>query len=352
MPGSSTSTQNQTGTTSQQTNPWAPQAGALTTAFSDAGNALNSAQNSGVPQPTQYTAGLTPEQIATFNQMIGYGGSSAIPGQQSATGTNMANAGTNAATGALSSLGAFNPASTNNTANNINAANQYVAGQNIPGQVAADMFGANQEANQVTMPGIDQNAARTGNINSSRTGIADGMVKESLANQAAGLGANLQANAYNTGLGLASNTNQSNNSAMLSALNSEGGIGNTTANTGLDAQGNSITNQGNLFNLAGEGGAGLQSGNQAIDTNAQQAYAGSQNNPFMALNNYYGIVGANNWGGTTTGTSSGTTTATPSMWSTIAGLLGAGGSLAKGAAGFQTTPGTIGGNLYSKMFGP
>jgi len=332
---SGSSTQQQTGTTSSQTSPWAPQAGALSTAFTGAGNALNAANNSGVPAPTQYTAGLTPDQIATFQQMIGYGGANPIATQQGNTGTTLANAGANASTGALTGLGAFDPSATNNAGANIAGGNAYVAGSNIPGQVAADMFGANQEANQVTMPGIDQTAADTGNINSSRTGIADGMVKESLANQAAGLGANLQANAFNTGAGLTSTTNQNNNAAILAALTGEAGAGNATTNTGINDQTGSISNQGNLFNLAAEGGAGIQAGNQATDTNAQQAYAGSQSNPFQALQNYMGIVGSNNWGNNTTGTTSGTTTTTPSMLQYITGILGAGGSLASGISNIK-----------------
>jgi len=332
---SGSATQQQTGTTSSQTSPWAPQAGALSTAFTDAGSALNQAQNSGVAAPTQYTAGLTPDQIATFQQMIGYGGANPLATQQGNTGTTLANAGTNASTGALTGLGAFNPSATNNTGANIAGGNAYVAGSNIPGQVAADMFGANQEANQVTMPGIDQTAADTGNINSSRTGIADGMVKESLANQAAGLGANLQANAFNTGAGLTSSTNQNNNAAILAALTGEAGAGNATATTGLDAQGNSIANQGTLFNLAAEGGAGQQAGNQATDTNQQQAYAGSQSNPFLGLDNYMNVIGSNNWGSNTTGTTSGTTTTTPSMLQYITGILGAGGSLVNGLSNFK-----------------
>ena len=324
------------GTTSQQTSPWAPQAGALNTAFTDAGTALNQAQNSGVAAPSEYTAGLTPEQIATFQQMIGYGGADPLAGQQAATGTNLANAGANATTGALTGLGAFDPSATNNAAANIAGGNAYVNASNIPAQVAADMFGANQEANQVTLPGIDQSAAASGNTNSSRTGIADGMVQESLANQAAGLGSQLQANAFNTGAGLTSSTNQNNNAALLAALTGAAGAGNATANTGINDQNNSINNQGTLFNLASEGGAGLQSGNQATDTNAQQAFAGSNSNPFLGLDNYMNIVGGTNWGSNSTGTINSTTTTTPSMLQYIAGLMGAGGTLASGLAKLGT----------------
>lgn len=334
MSGASTSKGTQDQQTTQNTQPgFQPQVNSLNTMFTGADNALSQAQNSGVPQASELTAGMTPQQIATFQQMIGYGGNSAIPGQQAAAGSNMTNSGMNATNGALTNLGAFNPSSTNNAAANIAGGNAYAAGSNIPGQVAADMFGANQEANQVTIPGIEQNAAGTGNVNSSRTGIADGMVKESLANQAAGLGANLQANAFNTGAGLTANTNSTNNAQALSGYGAAANAGNSAFNSGLDASGQSINNQGNLFNLAGQGGAGLQQGNQLNDTNASQMYDQSQNNPFMALNNYMGLIGSQNWGQNSSGTSDTQTTSTPSMMAQIAGLLGAGGSLAKGLSG-------------------
>jgi hypothetical protein len=50
------------------------------------------------------------------------------------------------------------------------------------------MQGATETARDVTMPGIEQNAAMTGNTNSTRTGIADGLVQRGLAEQSANLG--------------------------------------------------------------------------------------------------------------------------------------------------------------------
>jgi hypothetical protein len=49
-----------------------------------------------------------------------------------------------------------------------------------------------------------------------------------------------------------------------------------------------------------------------------------------------GIIGTNNWGGQTTGTS--TTTKTPSAWEVMGGLLGTAGSAAKGLGGLGWKP--------------
>lgn len=340
-------------TTNQQTSgtssPWAPQQPYIQNAFSGAQGALNTAQSTGVA-PTQFTAGLTPAQQQTYAAMVGTGlGSSAVPGQEASTGSTLANVGTNATTGALSSLGGFNAANTNNMNATIAGGNQYAAGENIPAQVQAAMLSANEEANNVTLPGIDSAAAGSGNTNSSRTGVADGIVQQGLSQQAGALSAQLQAGAYNTGAGLASSQNTANNQANLNAYGTLGSLGNSATGTGIGALGSSITDQGNLYNMAATGGAGQQAGNQATDTNQQQAYDFSQNSPFTALNNYLGLVGGN-YGSSTTGTQSGTST--PSIYSLLAGLGGTAGSLlgTQGANVLNPAASATGGFLKS-LFG-
>ncbi len=324
----STQQQQQTNQTTNSS-PWSVQQPYLQNAFSGAQSALNSA-NANYSTPSGFVAGLTPSQQATFQSMINFGlNGSPTVGADTSSGTALTGAGANATTGALTSLGAFDPSSTNNTGANITAANQYVAGQNIPAQVQADMLGANQEAQQVTLPGIDQSAAGSGNINSSRTGIADGLVQQGLAEQAGALGAQLQGNAYNTGLQLAENTNQANNAANLSAFGTLGSLGNSTVGTGVNAGSAGISNQGNLFTLATAGGQGQQSGQQDIYSNELAGDQYSQTAPFTALQNYLGLVNGN-YGGTSTTTGTQNTTTTPSIYSTLGALLGGGGSLLGG----------------------
>jgi hypothetical protein len=303
---------------------FAPQVAGLTTAFNAANGALTQAQ--GATAPTNYTAQFTPDQLATFQQMLGYSNNGAIPSSEAgAAGTNTT-AGTNATTGALTNLAGFNPNATNNPNSLVAAANQYVSGQNIPAEVQNAMFSAEQTANQVTNPGIVQNADATGNADSSRTGIAQGMVDESLANQAASLSGSLQSGAFQNGLNLAENQAQGNNSLTASDLTNLINGGNATTSTGLNAGTSSIGNEGSLFNIGETGGAGQQAANQAYLTNQLQQYQAGVNYPFAALNNYMGIVGSNNWGQNTTGTQQ----TSPSALSMIGGLLGAGGTLAGG----------------------
>lgn len=322
--GSSTSTQQ----TQSSTSPWAPQASALTGAFTDAQNAYG--QASQAQAPTNYTAGFTPDQLATFQSMLGYSNGNTTPGTTSATGSALQSAGTNATTGALTGLSNYDPTALNNTSSLENAANSYVQGQNIPAEVANAMQTATQTANQVTLPGIEQGAAGTGNTNSSRTGIADGLVQESLANQAANLSGSLSSQAYQNGLTLASSNANANNTNELGALTGTAAAGTSAANAGVNAGATGINDQGSLYSMASNAGAGEQAANQATLTNQQQQYQAGVTDPYNAVNGLMGVIGSNNWGSNSTGTN--TTTSTPSAWSVIGGLLG-GASTAAGTAG-------------------
>jgi hypothetical protein len=315
--GSTTTTKD----TSSSSTPWGPQASALTSAFNNAQNAYGTASQA--QAPTDFTAQFTPDQLATFNSMLGYSNNNSIPGTTANTSNTMQNAGSNATAGALSGLGSYDPTKLNNTQAINDAANQYVAGQNIPAQVANAMFGATQQAQQVTMPGIEQNAAQTGNTNSSRTGIADGLVQESLANQAANLSATMQGQAYANGLNLASSNANANNANTLGALTGAAAAGTAATNSGVNAGTSSITDQGNLFNMANAAGAGEQAANQTNLTNQLQQYQSQVSSPYDALNGLMGIIGSKSWGSNTTGTD--TSTSTPSATSVIGGLLGAAG---------------------------
>ena len=292
-------------TTSNTTDPWAPQASALTSAFNNAGNAYNTASQA--VAPTNYTAQMSPEQIAAYNQMISQGSNLGIPGTQASTANTLQGAGTNGVSGALSGLSNYNASNTNNQNSITDAANAYVAGQNIPAQVQNAMLQATQQANEVTMPGIEQNAAIGGNTNSTRTGIADGLVQQGLAEQSAALNGSLTGQAYANGLSLAQQQANNNNVNNLSALNNLGTLGNTATNTGVNAGTNSVANQGALSSEAAAGGAGLTAAQQANLTNQLQQYQAQTQDPYAALQGLMGIIGTNNWGSTSNGTSNTTT---------------------------------------------
>ncbi len=186
------------------------------------------------------------------------------------------------------------------------------------------MLNARQTARDVTLPGIEQNAAIGGNTNSSRTGIADGLVQRGLAEQATNLGGSLRSTAFQNGLNLAQTQANNNNTTKLGALNSEGAIGVGATNSGVGANNSAINEQGVLNNTAITGGSGLQSADQANLTNQKQQFDSQTSSPYANLQQLMSIIGGKNWGSQTSGntTSQGTETSNPSMASDISSVLG------------------------------
>jgi hypothetical protein len=271
-----------TKTESAQSTPWAPQADALTNAFTNAQNAYGTASQAQAPD--NFVAQYTPDQLATFRSMLGYANNNTLPGTTANTATTMQNAGSNATAGALAGLGNYDPTQLNNTNSIINSANQYASGQDIDAQVRNAMLNATQTARDVTMPQIEQNAAQTGNTNSSRTGIADGLVQRGLAQQATDLGTTARNDAYKTGLQLASANAQANNTSALGALTNQGYLGSTATNVGSNAGATSVAEQGKLFDMANAGGAGEQASQQAALDNLIKQYQSGVTTPYAALN--------------------------------------------------------------------
>jgi hypothetical protein len=306
----------------QKTDPWGPQAGALTSAFANAQGAYGTASQA--KAPTDFVAGMTPEQLTNFRDALGFASGSTVPGQNAATGGALSGAGTSAATGALSGLTNFDPSATNNPAALIDAANKYASGQDINGQVNNAMLNARQTARDVTLPGIEQNAAMTGNTNSSRTGIAEGLVERGLAQQSTDLGASLRSKAFSDGLTLASGNAQANNQQKLGALSTGASAGTNAANSGVAANSQSIQDKNSLLGIANDAGSGLQGANQLTLDNLLKQYQSKVSSPYDALNGLMGIIGTNNWGSNSSGSS--TTTKTPSAFEVLGGLLGAAGN--------------------------
>jgi hypothetical protein len=273
---------------------WAPQLADLTNAFNLANGALSQSQG----------ATATPGTNTSFDTSGLYN-----------NGGTLNTSGTNATTGALTGLSNYDPTTQNNPAAISAAAKQYADSQNIGAQTAAATNQAMETARDVTLPGIEQNAAISGNTNSSRAGIADGLVQRSLAENAQNTYNSLYGQAYGQGLSLASSNANANNSNELGALNDAAGQGTSAANAGASDQAAALSNTGTQ------------------NTNNENNFLNSSSNPYAALANYMKIIGSTNWGSTTSsnansatqGTGTSTTQTNPSALSVIGGLLGATG---------------------------
>jgi hypothetical protein len=316
-----------TQTENKSTTPWAPQASALQNGFNAASGALSQSQAAAANAPTNYVAQFDPALIGQFQNMLNYANSNNT-GALNGAGNTAATSGANASSAALSQLLGYDPTKMNNPQTLIDQANQYVAGQNIPAQVKAAMQQATEQARDVTMPGIAQGAAVSGNSDSSRRGIAEGLVQRGLAEQSANLSNSLAGQAFGQGLGLASNNANANNQAALSAASNAANAGNSALNAGSNAISNAISGQGALFGMGSNAGQGLTAAQQAQLDNQQAQYQAGINNPYASLAPYMQLVGSQLYGSNTTGTTE--KQENPGALAIIGGLLGGAGSAASG----------------------
>jgi len=313
----------QNGTTSQVSNqsPWAPQVPYLKNAFSQAQDAYDKNMAAG-PYTGDYVAAPNQDQYDQNGNAINFAngaGANAVTGQLGA-GSTLTGMGIGASGAGIAGLqGATGPNALGNT---IQGAQQVASGFDVPGAVSAAMQSANQEAADNTLPSLYRGAAAGGNINSDRTALATGVVQRGLAQQAAGLSAQLQNQNYQTGLTTAQNQNQQTiqgNSALLNGGNQSSSVGNTATTSGMNSE---ATNAAL--------GSGAANANQQLDqstlNNALAQWTGNQNFDYNNLNSLMQII-SGKYGGTTTtnGTTSGTTQTNPSLLQNLssgAGILG------------------------------
>jgi hypothetical protein len=179
---------------------------------------------------------------------------------------------------------------------------------------------ATEQARDVTMPGIEMAAANSGNSNSSRAGIANGLVQRGLAETSANLSGTLQSQAFQNGLTLAQQQEQNNNVNKLTALGQQGNLGVNSFNSGNNAVNNGVTNESGVLNIGNGGGQGQQQAQQSVLDNLLKQYQSGKSAPFDGLQQLMSIIGTQNWGSNSTGTSH--TESDPGLLGIAGGLLG------------------------------
>ncbi len=323
--GSST-TQQQNGNQYQQTGPWQAQAPYLKSAFQDAQNQYNKNMSQG-PYLGDYVAPTNQNEYNAANNQYdtAIGSSTNANNGVMGTGSSLIPGGLQSTYGAANGLNNFN--NSDQTGNNINSAQRYASGFNVPGQVQGAMQQGLQTAADSTLPSLYRGAAGSGNINSDRTAVSDGVVRQGLAQQAAGLTASLNNSNYQNGINQSSNDN----AQKLQGLSQLGSLGSNMTQMGTNDLSTGINNQGSINNQANAGSQGVQSLDQSNLNNSMDKFNGNQNFGWNQLNNLFNIIGGKSWGGTSFGntSSNSTTQQNPSLMSSIGSLLGAGGSSGK-----------------------
>lgn len=309
--------------TNQKSDPWAAQQPYLLDAFNQAQGVYNTQKANQTPgYQGDFVAQPTSDQVGAFQNILGGSQAALNFGSQSAgIGGASAGQGLGATSGAMGGL--FGIANSDPTQANIASAGQYASNPYMDGMVDASMRDANRQFGEQVMPGINRNAAGTGNMNSTRTGIAQGIAERGLGEKAADIGAQLRGSAWSQGLGMA----QQDASNRMGALTALGGLGSDATKTGLfglGQYGDMLQKGGDAANIAS---ANITGFNQAPIDNDLAKLNYQQAQPWSNLANYWNVVGDKSWGGTVTGTSTANQTSTPSTLSSIGSGVALLGSL-------------------------
>lgn len=308
------------------------------------GNASNIASN-----------GITgPNVSALQGTLANYGtGQQSVQGANPALSTALNNSAVSGANGLQGFQNTLSQAANQGLANptqQIEAnAQTYANSPQVQASLAATNTAINQTLNQQTLPTQNQQEAQAGALNSSRSGMAQGMAQQAAATSEGQADAAIQNNAYNTGMSTAeglysSGLNTATNASMygyndlannantqsaqqigLNETNASNELGaansglsfaanntnaqlsanaqlGSAASLGLTAANSSLAGATSNYNLAASGGLLQQSMQQAGDTNAYDQYQNQNTYGQTILGNYMGIVGAN-YGSQGTGTS-------------------------------------------------
>jgi len=305
--GSSKTTTNET----TDTGPSKFQLPYLQSAFDTAQGNFNSQKDTPWFQGDLY-AGMSDAGKADLSTMKSYatGQGLSTANKLSSIGSSLAGFGDKAAS-ALDSLQELS--SGDATAENLKAAGAYADNPYISGQIDAVNRDVSRSLAEQTLPGIDRAASGTGNLNSSRAGVAAGIAQRGAEDRMADTAASIRSQAFNNGLSLA----QQDRAQKLNAVNSA-----VSGYTGLAGMGIDSLNAGtaagygafNVLNSANEAERDDRQGQLDADF---QEWEGADTRASDLLQRYYDIIGGNQWG--TYGTSKGTskTKSKPSLMQSL-----------------------------------
>jgi hypothetical protein len=230
------------------------------------------------------------------------------------------------------------------TADILAAAKAYSENPNIDGQIDAVNRDVQRMLTEQTLPGIDRAASGSGNINSSRAGVAAGVAERGAADRMADNAATIRSQAYTQGLQMA----QAERANKLGALSTAAG-----AYSGLGGQGISALTAGSnagygALSAINDANKTEQADRQGQATADYQSWLGEDGRASDLLSRYFSIIGGNQWGssgtstgtqtgvqvgsqnGTSSGTQTGTSTGTSNGTSTTTSSPGLGGAILGG----------------------
>lgn len=281
-------------TSTTTSTPWGPQGDALKSIFNTAGNLYSSKAGTPWYEGDLY-ANMDPATADAIRGMLSYvqGQGASDASAVSGAGSPLLGAGQNLydTAGQLAAASGQDP-----TQANIAAATAYANNPAIDGMIDAASRDVKRNLYEQQVPGVRRASTGTGNINSSRSGAMEAIAHRGASDRIADISAGIRGDAFNRGLSLAEQARTTN----LGALDRAAGLYGQTFGQGLEA-----LNLGRNFSLGNFGSAIDASSLFQQDAQGQldadfKKWLGNDTREFDLLNQYYNIIGANNWGGTQT----------------------------------------------------
>ncbi|QRM29559.1 hypothetical protein [Microvirga sp. VF16] len=310
----------------QKTDPWAGQQPYLKDAFAEAQQIYNSKKDSN-GYSGNHVASYEPQDISGMRAVRDWAGTTGqgIIDTQAAGGQDLFSRGSQALTEVDRSLEDF--AAKDWTATHIDNAGRYSNNPFMDAMVEASTRDAQRTFNEDTIRGINQNAATTGNTNSTRAGVAAGIAQRGVADFAGDTSATMRGDAWSTGLKMSQGDQQS----ILKSLMGDGGRGDLARDTvarGSTMMNDALANEAGVLGLQSSIAELLKGDKQSKLDNAMQKYEYKDTRRQSLLDKFYNIVGNKLWG--SEGFSTSKTEAQPSAMSTAGSIIGSIGSLFRG----------------------
>ena len=312
-----------TSTEKTDTGPSAFQAPYITQSFDEAQKLYNSTKDSEAYQGQTYS-GMTPEAKAALESMKSYAGGTALSqaNQISAVGSQLV---TDSSGKAMSNLDRFTAmAGEDPLTANIAAAQQYAANPYVDGMIDANSRDINRNLYEKEIPGIDRAASGSGNLNSSRAGVASGIAQRGAADRIGDISAQIRGSAYETGLTRAAADRATTLDAYGKAAD---GYSAMTAN-GISAIGAGQSAAYNAFAQINQASLLSQADTQGqLDADKLKWQEEDQRQAEM-LARYNSVVGSNQWGASGLSSGTGTSKNSGNIMGQIAGTAATAASFA------------------------
>lgn len=278
--------------------PWSKAQPYILSGYDKAGPLLDSASTGAYGGPR--VAGLNPFTTQGADSTAGFasGSGAQIPGQLYQGGTNLMTAGQQFGSNAQS---VFDQAGQDQTQNILNSASQYANNPYVDGLVDANSRDIVRNLNENQLPSLNLAAAGSGNTNSSRTGVAQGIMERGASDRLADVSNNIRSQFFSKGLDTAQ-TQYNTQQALRGSVNQQLGDAYTKGAGSLTGAQQA---NGNNFDQMTAAGQLYQTHDQAgLDAN-KAAYTEGQNTNMDLLAKYMGIINGSYGGQAVTGTTTG-----------------------------------------------